>query len=189
MTKRHKKKKAQKEAEESLPKALSEGIEEIVEAGATRRQLDELGVANRHMKRKIFDLYTIFEISRNFSAVLDYKTLLDSFIFTCLGQVGVLRGAIFLKERIDARVFKLAEAKGSGSMPGPELVFEDDSRLARYLTRLNRPVFLYDLSSNMTTPEEARILGFFKGGMIAPLIYKTRLAGLFLLGEKMSYKK
>ncbi|MCD6249838.1 MAG: hypothetical protein J7J98_05885 [candidate division Zixibacteria bacterium] len=186
MTKRNKKKKAKKEAEEPLPKILSEGVEEIVTAGATRRQLDELGVANRHMKRKIFDLYTIFEISRNFSAVLDYKTLLDSFIFTCLGQVGVLRGAIFLKERIDARVFKLAEAKGSGSMPGPELVFEDDSRLARYLTRLNRPVFLYDLSSNMTTPEEARILGFFKGGMIAPLIYKTRLAGLFLLGEKMS---
>jgi len=186
MAKKHKKKKTGKGSEEPRSEVRAEGAEEIVTAGSSRLQLDELGAANRQMKRKIFDLYTIFEISRNFSAVLDYKTLLDSFIFTCLGQVGVLRGAIFLKDRIDARVFKLAEAKGSGSMPGAGLVFDDDSRLARYLTRLNRPVFLYDLSSNMTTPEEARILGFFRGGLIAPLIYKTRLSGLFLLGEKMS---
>ena len=35
---------------------------------------------NRQLKRKIFDLYTVFEISRNFNSVLDYETLLDTFI-------------------------------------------------------------------------------------------------------------
>lgn len=152
----------------------------------SQRQLDELSAANRQMKRKIFDLYTIFEISRNFSAVLDYKSLLDSFIFTCLGQLGVLRGAIFLRDRTSVHDFRLAEAKGSDPMPGAEAAFEDDSRLVRYLTRLNRPVFIYDVSTNMTTAKEARILKLFRGGMIVPLIYKTRLAGLFLLGEKIS---
>jgi C4-dicarboxylate-specific signal transduction histidine kinase len=149
-------------------------------------RLDELSRANRRLKRKIFDLYTIFEISRNFSAVLDYKTLLDSFIFTCLGQVGVLRGALFLKDGMDAREFRLAKAKGSGTLPGPEEAFHDDTRLIHYLSRLNRPVYIADLFQDLTTEREMAVLKHFPGGMIVPLIYKTRLAGLFLLADKIA---
>ena len=149
-------------------------------------RLDELSRANRRLKRKIFDLYTIFEISRNFNAVLDYKTLLDSFIFTCLGQVGVLRGALFLKDGMDAREFRLAKAKGSGTLPGPEDAFQDETRLIRYLSRLNRPVYVADLLQDLTTEREMAVLGHFQGGMVVPLIYKTRLAGLFLLADKIS---
>ncbi len=186
MTKKKRKKSLNPVENKPRLKRITDGVSECSDENDSQRHLDELGAANRQMKRKIFDLYTIFEISRNFSAVLDYKTLLDSFIFTCLGQVGVLRGAIFLKDRIDAHRFVLAEAKGSDPMPASDSAFEDDSQLIRYLTRLNRPVFTYDVSDNMTTDEEAKILGYFRGGVIAPLIYKTRLAGIFLLGEKMS---
>lgn len=158
-------------------------------AGGERQyedRLQEISAINRQLKRKIFDLYTIFEISRNFSAVLDYKSLLDSFIFTCLGQVGVLRGAIFLKSNIDSVTFELAKAKGSGVLPGPGSAFEDDTRLTRYLTRLNRPVFVANISADMVTPHEAGILQFFESGIIVPLIYKARLSGLFLLADKIS---
>jgi len=44
--------------------------------------------SNRQLKRKIFDLYTIFYISCNFNALLDYHTLLDTFLLTSLAQVG-----------------------------------------------------------------------------------------------------
>lgn len=186
MAKRKKNKNPGQVDKEPRMQRKTDQVSESSDKDDSQRHLDELGAANRQMKRKIFDLYTIFEISRNFSAVLDYKTLLDSFIFTCLGQVGVLRGALFLKDRLDAHKFVLAEGKGSDPMPAPDSAFEDDSRLVRYLTRLNRPVFTYDVSENMTSVEEARILRHFRGGVIAPLIYKTRLAGIFLLGEKMS---
>jgi C4-dicarboxylate-specific signal transduction histidine kinase len=149
-------------------------------------RLDELSRANRRLKRKIFDLYTIFEISRNFNAVLDYKTLLDSFIFTCLGQVGVLRGALFLKDGMDAREFRLARAKGSGTLPGPDDSFQDDTRLIGYLSRLNRPVYIADLLQDLTTEREMAVLNHFQGGMVVPLIYKTRLAGLFFLADKIA---
>ncbi len=152
------------------------------------QRLIELSQSNRQLKRKIFDLYTVFEISRNFSAVLDYKTLLDSFIFTCLGQVGVLRGAIFLRPSLDAEKFRLAEAKGSGTLPQSEAGFQDNTRLTRYLTRLNRPVFVDELSAEVGSSEEKAILDCFQGGMIVPLIYQTRLAGLFLLADKISQR-
>jgi signal transduction histidine kinase len=153
------------------------------------KKLVEATRVNRQLKRKIFDLYTIFEISRNFTAVLDYKTLLDSFIFTCLGQVGVLRGSIFLKDSLEAEEFRLAEAKGSGDLPEPEACFKDGTRLCQYLTRLNRPVFVDNLSADLLTESEQELLSFFAGGLIVPLIYKTRLSGLFILADKISQRE
>ena len=146
----------------------------------------ELTHTNRQLRRKIFDLYTIFEISRNFSAVLDYKTLLDSFIFTCLGQVGVGRGAIFLRPTLEATRFHMAEGKGSGPLPDAVACFNDDTRLIGYLTQLNRPMPVDELSADIMTRDERTILKMFSGGLIVPLIYQTRLAGLFLVADKIS---
>lgn len=172
---------------DAKPKSGSDSQAKKAEPPRTiEARLDELSRANRLLKRKIFDLYTIFEISRNFSAVLDYKSLLDSFIFTCLGQVGVLRGALFLKDGMDAREFRLAKAKGSVPLPGPNDAFLDDTRLIRYLSRLNRPVYVVDLLQDLATEREVAVLNHFQGGMIVPLIYKTRLAGLFLLADKIA---
>ena len=59
-------------------------------------KISQLTEANRQLKRKIFDLYTIFEISRNFNSVLNYRTLVDSFLLTSLGQVGASSAALYL---------------------------------------------------------------------------------------------
>ena len=141
---------------------------------------------NRQLKRKIFDLYTIFEISRNFNAVLNYQSLLDTFIFTCLGQVGALKGAIFLKKDGSADKFYLTKSKGSGDFPRPALYFPADSRLADYLTRLNRPVPTAELLNDISTSDEREILALFDPGIIVPLIYQTRLSGIFAMSEKIS---
>jgi hypothetical protein len=45
--------------------------------------------ANKNLRRKIFDLYTIFEISRHLNSMLDVGSLLDAILFTCIGQMGV----------------------------------------------------------------------------------------------------
>jgi signal transduction histidine kinase len=149
-------------------------------------KLTELGKTNRQLRRKVFDLYTIFEISRNFNAVLDYDLLLETFIFTCLGQLGSLKGAIFLRPHINAREYRLAKTKGSGVLPAPHHFFRIDTKLTRYLTKLNRPVLVSELPTNLTLPDEREILNGFDKGVVVPLIYQTRLAGLFLLADKIS---
>jgi GAF domain-containing protein len=55
-----------------------------------------------------------------------------------------------------------------------------------HMNRLNRPVFIADLSQDLITDREAVIFGYFEGGMVVPLIYKTHLAGLFLLADKIA---
>lgn len=146
----------------------------------------QLTESNRQLKRKIFDLYTIFEISRNFNAVLKFQTLLDSFIFTCLGQVGASKGAIFLRRDASTERLYLVKAKGSGAFPPENLGIDPDSRLLTYLAGVNRPVPIGELISDACTPDELAILGDFQSGLAVPLIYQTRLIGLLLLADKIS---
>ncbi len=146
----------------------------------------QLTESNRQLKRKIFDLYTIFEISRNFNAVLKFQTLLDSFIFTCLGQVGASRGAIFLRRDASTEKLHLVKAKGSGTFPSEAIGIDPQSRLLTYLAGVNRPVPVGDLISDMCTADELTILGDFQSGLAVPLIYQTRLIGLLLLADKIS---
>lgn len=154
------------------------------------RELEEkvtlLSKSNRQLKRKVFDLYTIFEISRNFNAVLDYELLLETFIFTCLGQLGSLKGAIFLKRDVDAHEFHLVRAKGSGKLPTTDDFFRENTKLAQYITKLNRPVLVSELSTEMAPADEWEILNGFELGVVVPLIHQTRLSGLFLLADKIS---
>jgi signal transduction histidine kinase len=149
-------------------------------------RLTSLIEANRQLKRKIFDLYTVFEISRNFNAVLDYQTLLDSFILTCLAQVSVTKGGVFLTEKGQADRYVLAKSKGSGRMPGPGLYFSAHSRLVEYLTRLNRPVVTAELIEDYANRDERIILKMFHPGLAVPLIHQTQLKGLLVLSDKIS---
>ncbi len=152
----------------------------------SEQRLVILTETNRQLKRKIFDLYTIFEISRNFNSVLEYQRLLDSFILTSLAQVGAAKGSIFLKEDGQTGRFVMAKSKGSGPMPGPRLFFEVGSRLLEYLTKLNRPVVTKELMTDLADENELTIIEMFYPGLMVPLIYQTRLSGLLLVSDKVS---
>ena len=158
-----------------------------------KRELQEkitsLTEANRQLKRKIFDLYTIFEISRNFNAVQEYQQLLDTFIYTSLAQVGASKAAVYIEGSRSDGIFVIAKHKGSGEFPDENLHFEASSKLLEYLTKLNRPSLTNDLIGEMSSDSEREILKRFHPGLVVPLIYQSRLSGLLLITEKMSNRE
>jgi signal transduction histidine kinase len=100
--------------------------------------------------------------------------------------VAALKAAIFLTREGKADHFYLAKAKGSGDLPSGEERIASTSRLAGYLRRLNRPVPTEDLLKDVASPDEIAILTKFSPGMVVPLIYQTRLTGVFLLSDRIS---
>jgi signal transduction histidine kinase len=162
----------------------------VVDVARLQSELEEkvlqLTESNRRLQRKIFDLYTVFEISRNFNAVLKYQSLLDTFIFTCLGQVGALKGAIFLKRDHNSDSITLVKTKGSGDFPTVDQGFRLDSKLVDYLTKLNRPILVSELSKEPASNDERVVLAYFSDGIVVPLIHQTRLIGMFAMAEKIS---
>jgi PAS domain S-box-containing protein len=146
----------------------------------------ELTEANRQLKRRIFDLYTIFELSRNFNAVLSYETLLDSFVLTSLGQMGVAKAALYLPTKIGSNEFHLARVKGMPPFPCQEVVIRPDSEFGTYITAYNRPVYINDVKSKMPKSEDLSFTDYFEDGLVVPLIFQTKLRGVLVLSGKES---
>lgn len=148
-------------------------------------KVDALTESNRQLKRKIFDLYTIFEISRNFNSVLNYETLVDSFILTSLGQVVSSTAALYLLPEESGDKVVLVKSKGltHEEVPGE---IERNGRLADYLVAMSKPVTVAELAEHFTPIGDGRPLEFFSHGLAIPLIIKSQLKGILLLGGKVS---
>lgn len=149
-------------------------------------KINELTESNRQLKRKIFDLYTIFEISRNINSVLNYRTLVDSFLLTSLGQIGASSAALYLPQ--DGRVgqLSLAACKGIPDEETAQGSIALEGRLATYLTAMAKPVMVSELSDQFSKSPDFSFLTVFQNGLIIPLILQSRLRGLLALGRKIS---
>ncbi len=153
------------------------------------QKLLELTEANRRLRRKIFDLYTIFELSRNFNAVLNYETLLDSFVLTSMGQMGAAKAALYLPLDIGRKEFQLARIKGSPPYPDKEIIIDPDGRFGRYITALNRPIHIEDITMKFTTADGIGFVNYFPSGLVIPLIFQTILRGVLIISVKVSDRK
>lgn len=155
------------------------------------RKLEELTDSNRRLKRKIFDLYTIFELSRNFNAVLNYETLLDSFVLTSMGQMGAQKAALYLPREVGRKEFRLARVKGAPPFPREEISIDPEGEFGKYITALNRPVLINEISGAFSAPEIQAFQKYFPEGLVVPLIFQTKLRGILIISVKasgLSYK-
>jgi signal transduction histidine kinase len=142
--------------------------------------------ANKNLRRKIFDLYTILEISRHLNSMLDVGSLLDAILFTCIGQMGVSGASIMV---IDPETGELAKfhSKGMTLPRDAHITVSRVGPLARFLQRNSKPHRIGDLDSEI--PErssDGELLAMLDIELIVPLIVKGHLLGILLLPGKLS---
>ena len=138
------------------------------------RTIDALQVVNRKLDRKIQELNTLFDLGKEFGSLLDPEKLVRLFVFSILGQVGVNRYLVALREGADMRV---VASKTDGPAPQGELLtlvsgVKNPSPIANVPVRQSmdpRPVLL-ELGLNIVVPMQ--------------LQGETR--GVLLLGEKLN---
>ncbi|MDH3891625.1 MAG: ATP-binding protein [candidate division Zixibacteria bacterium] len=159
---------------------------EVLKLEEFAEKVASLTGTNRQLKRKIFDLYTVFEISRNFNSVLDYDTLLDTFILTALAQVGASRAAIYLPAEEDPTRLVQAKARGANYSANQHRSFTAGSSLLSYLASLNRPLPTGELIDKTAQQDEKLILEGFHPGLVVPLLYQSKLTGVFVISDKIS---
>ena len=152
----------------------------------SEKRLADLTQANRQLKRKIFDLYTVFELSRNFNAVLNFSTLLDSFVLTSLGQMGSAKAALYLPPAPGQTEFKMVRVKGPAPFPAEEIIIDPQKSFGKYITNLNRPVPVPEIKDKFKTEEVQAFLEFFPNGLIVPLVFQTKLGGILVIARKES---
>jgi phosphoserine phosphatase RsbU/P len=138
--------------------------------------IEELHHVNRKLDRKIQELNTLFELGKEFSAVLDPEKLIRLMVFSLLGQVGVSRYLICLKQGDE---MKSVACRMDGPAPACDLLLA--------LTKLRNPVGVDDIPVKGGNDPRAALK---TAGMsvVVPLLLQSQNRGFILLGEKLNHE-
>jgi sigma-B regulation protein RsbU (phosphoserine phosphatase) len=139
----------------------------------------ELHSVNRTLDGKIQELKTLFELSKEFTAVVDRERLLKLFGFTLMGQIGVNRYAVCLKD---------GEVAASRIDTLPLLKFKEE-----VFSLIASPVRVADLPKLKMAPKATgKSVAAIKAaceaaGIIAivPLQAQNEVKGIVCLGERL----
>jgi signal transduction histidine kinase len=119
---------------------------------AIENKVNELTRSNKRLKRKIFDLYTVFEISRKLNSILDLGDLLTGILQTMIGQLGIRGAGIFTPKDLNQKELSVFKIKGidlKGYSDFDEFKFRQDSDLLELLLSENSPLFLDEIRAHM----------------------------------------
>jgi sigma-B regulation protein RsbU (phosphoserine phosphatase) len=138
------------------------------------RTITELELVNRKLDRKIQELNTLFDLGKEFGALLDPEKLIRLLVFSLLGQVGVNRYLIALKEGADMRI---VAARTDAGAPQGELLSA--------LTRVRTPVLVENLTVRDAV-DPRPVLASLGLSVIVPMQIQGETRGLLVLGEKLN---
>ncbi len=141
-------------------------------------------------ERKIYDLKQLIEISKGLNSTLEYNTLIDSVLLTCMGQMQLLRAGIFLRKGIGYDNLTLhRNYKGFDIDHTIDYEIYPDSRLLQFLENSKRCYTLNELENELTGDYSLTVLKTLDPNLIVPLISKGELNGIIILGERINEKQ
>ena len=139
------------------------------------------------IEKQIYDLKQLLEISKSLNSVIDFSTLIEAILYTCMGQMKTLGIAIFTKKNFDAASFQL-----NRNYCGFELDSEfdysipEDHPLVKLMNLQNICLTIDDIKKNIELDSPIESLIALQPSLIVPLKAKNHISGLLLLGEQIT---
>jgi len=133
------------------------------------------------LERKVLDLTNLFEISKEIHGTLNQETLLSTLLFSAMGQMGVQKIAVCVRQAGDG--FSLAAQKGLDTVAAEEISFPLPGTLAGCFADSDQPVETEALAGRLDQ-NELEALRKAAAVLVTPLINKENLVAVLLLGER-----
>jgi two-component system, cell cycle response regulator len=137
-------------------------------------------------EKQIFDLKQLFEISKSLNSTLDYNILIESILYTIMGQMKVLKAALYAKKGIDSTRFNLhRNYKGFEIEHEIDYSIAEDAQAMRLFARETRCWTLPELHRRLGSYGGLESLESLDTCLIVPLKAKGVVNGLIILGEQI----
>ncbi len=140
--------------------------------------VQKLEQVNRRLDKKIQELNTLFEISKELNATPDKEKIVSLLIYAVMGELLVNRCLVFLREKGRLRLFA---ARGMQTEPGQVKPFTGGGFL-KNLSRIKQATRVEELAGL----RGLRLLQKEKIRIVAPMQSQDQEKGFLLLGEKMT---
>lgn len=137
-------------------------------------------------EKRIYDLEQLLEISKSLNSTLEYPILIDSILFTIMGQLRVAKAGLFSRKGLESPTFSLyRNFKGFEIDQRIDYSFPEDHEFVRFLAR-NAGVYRYgELISRVPEAAELPALRALGPDLVVPLKAKGAVNGVILLGERI----
>lgn len=136
-------------------------------------------------EKRLYDLQQLLEVARSLCSTLDYPTLIESILYTCMCQMRVLGAGIFVLDDFETYDFFLNNNyTGMDLNADIEYVIPGNSPLIEALSEKEKVFTVRDIQKKLPDEPLDQIYSL-KPSLIVPLFQKNRVNGILLLGERM----
>ena len=138
-------------------------------------------------EKQIYDLKQLLEISKSLNSVIDFSTLIEAILYTCMGQMKTLGVAIFTKKNFDACCFQLNKNYcGFELQVDYDYSIPEDHPLIRLLNTHNSCITIDDVKNELEPDVIVKSLIALAPSLIVPLKAKNHINGILVLGEQIT---
>lgn len=138
-------------------------------------------------EKKIYDLKTLLEISRSLCSTIEFSQLIESILYTCMGQFRVLGAGVFVPEPLDSDYFVLnRNYNGLELDPNVTYRISVSNPLINVITKNDRVFTIDELKAEVPAYADLEPISSLKLSLIVPLVQRNHLDGILVLGEKIS---
>ena len=137
-------------------------------------------------EKKIYDLQQLLDISRSLCSTVEFSTLIESILYTCMGQMRVLSAGIFILNALDSNSYML-DTNYSGLDLNPNISYKIPAShpIVHFLNSLGQPCTLEEAKKQLPAGSDIRMLSSLRPSLLVPLIQKNHLDGILVLGERL----
>jgi len=147
---------------------------------------EEFAAAAEEYERQIFDLRQLLEISKSLNSTLDYPILIDSILFTIMGQMKVLKAGLFAKKNLDSPSFSLhRNHQGFDLKREVEYSIPEDHPLMVHFARAYGCLTLEEIRRTLGSLAGLEGLEALEPSLVIPLKAKGVINGILVIGERI----
>ncbi len=139
---------------------------------------------NRELKKKVYDLHNIFEISFKVMGQTEEDTLVSTALLNALGIFTAKSVMLLLEDPDDRDLFAIKESRGFLSSQIEDFSIQREDKILKYLEFVRKPLHIkelvYEFESVMPKFQELEIR------VLAPLFQEDEIIGILCLGPSVS---
>ncbi len=139
-----------------------------------------------HQERQIYNLSQLLEISKSFASTLESSALVESLLYTCMGQMRVTGAGIFSLTQIGDTDYTLDdECIGLDLLPHTKYAFKDSEGIIPFLNETGKSASIQELAVVLKDSNDLLLLESLKVTLAVPMIYQNHTVGILVLGQRI----
>ncbi len=141
----------------------------------------------QNYEKKIFDLKQLLEISKSLNSTLDIHILINSIMYTCMGQLKILKVGIYIQNELGLNNFKLhRNYMGFDIDHSVDYIVPYDHDLIKLFSADATCFTVEDILSKVKMDKYLKAIKALNPSLIIPLKAKSDICGILILGERIS---